>query len=84
MKALTDRVVVKEIKVPVEQKTEGGIIKTVLAAAHTKAEVIMVGASVDSVIKGDIVLFTANAGNPINIEGEEFILLRAEQLDVVF
>ena len=83
MNALFDRVIVKEI--PLEElKTEGGILldKTVIAQAHTKAEVIMAGDLVKAVVVGDIVLFMAGIGQPILIEGEEFIKLRAEQLDV--
>lgn len=85
-KALYDRIVVKEI-IPTEVlKTASGIEldKTAIAQAHTKAEIRFAGADVKAVKVGDIVLFTSGAGNPILIDGEELILLRAEQLDFVF
>lgn len=84
MKALFDRVVVKEL--PQEDIiTDSNILlnKTAIAQAHTRATVIMVGELVTSVKEGDVVLFTSGAGNPILIDGQGLILLRAEQLDVV-
>lgn len=84
-KALTDRVVVKEIKPEKGFETESGILldKTAIAQAHTTAKVVMAGDDVKGINVGDTVIFTAGIGNPILIEGVEFLLLRAEQLDIV-
>jgi co-chaperonin GroES (HSP10) len=83
-KPLYDRVVVKELP-PLEVATESGIIleKTAIAQAHTRATVISVGSDVTAFKSGDIVLFGAGSGNPILIDGEELLLLRAEQIDIV-
>ena len=81
---LFDRVVAKEI--PQEEVvSDGGILisKTAIAAAHTRATVIAIGDDVKAFNVGDTILFSQGQGNPILVDGQELLLLRAEQVDIV-
>lgn len=87
IKPLNDRVLVK--RVASEEKSAGGIIIPDTAKEKPQeGEVVAVGpGKLDdderipmSVKKGDRVLFGKYAGNEINIEGGEHILLREDEI----
>jgi chaperonin GroES len=83
-----DRVLVKRCEA--EEKTAGGIVLPDSAKEKPKqGEVIAVGTGrmTDdgervplSVKKGDRVLFTSYAGNEVKVDGEEFLLMREEDI----
>ena len=85
---LGDRVLVKRSEA--EEKTAGGIVLPDTAKEKPKqGEVVAVGSGrmLDngervalSVKKGDTVLFTSYAGNEVQIDGEEFLLMREEDI----
>ncbi len=88
VKPLHDRVLVRRIEE--EQKTKGGIIIPDTAKEKPQmGEVIEVGGGRKTedgkvfpldVKKGDKVLFSKYAGNEIKIEGEEFLIMREEDI----
>ena len=84
---LSDRVVLK--RVPVEEKTKGGIILTDAAKERSEvAEVIAVGPGgmVDgkeakmTVKVGDKVLTARYSGTDVKVDGEEYLLVREHKL----
>ena len=85
---LGDRVLVKRSEA--EEKTAGGIVLPDSAKEKPKeGEIIAVGGGkmTDSgervaltVKKGDRVLFTSYAGNEVKVDGEEFLLMREEDI----
>ena len=85
---LGDRVLVKRSKS--EEKTAGGIVLPDTAKEKPKqGEVVAVGSGrmLDngervalSVKKGDTVLFTSYAGNEVQVDGEEYLLMREEDI----
>jgi len=88
LKPLYDRVVVKKIEM--EQKTAGGIILPDTAKEESQlGEVIAVGEGKLlengeirplKVKEGDKVLYSKYAGNEVNIDGEELLILREEDI----
>ena len=87
LKPLADRVVVKQIKA--EEKTKGGIILT--SAAQEKPEIYEVivvgpGGVVDGkevtmeVKAGQKVLAGQFAGTKVKLEGEEYIIVRQNEI----
>jgi len=88
LKPLGDRVLVK--RHDAEERTAGGIVLPDTAKEKPQqGEVIAVGVgrTLDSgkkvpltVKKGDRVLFTSYAGNEVKVEGEEFLLMREEDI----
>lgn len=83
IKPLGDRVVLKRVEA--EEVTKSGIV--LAAAAKEKpqeAEVVAVGPGLSDVkmeVKvGDKVLFSKYAGNEIKHNGEEFIILKQEEI----
>ncbi|WP_031480613.1 co-chaperone GroES [Maridesulfovibrio frigidus] len=83
LKPLQDRVLIKRLES--EQKTAGGIIipdsakekpmKGVVAAAGPGKEKAPM-----SVKEGDVVLFAKYAGNELSIDGDDFIIMREEEI----
>ena len=85
---LGDRVLVKRCEA--EEKTAGGIVLPDSAKEKPKeGEVIATGSGklTESgervkltVKKGDRVLFTSYAGNEVKVDGEEYLLMREEDI----
>lgn len=86
MKPINDRVVVKPA--PAEEKTTGGIIIPDTAKEKPqKGEVVAVGPGKEdikmTVKKGDIVLYGKYAGQEINYEGEDYLIMREDDILVI-
>jgi len=86
MKPINDRVVVKPA--PAEEKTSGGIIIPDTAKEKPqRGEVIAVGPGKDgnamTVTKGDIVLYGKYAGQEVNLEGNDYLIMREDDILVV-
>ena len=86
MKLINDRVVVKPA--PAEEKTTGGIIIPDTAKEKPqRGEVIAVGPGKDdnkmTVKKGDIVLYGKYAGQEINHNGEDYLIMREDDILVI-
>ncbi len=89
LKPLQDRVIVKPL--PVEEKTKGGIIIPDTAKERPqKGEVVAVGPGkwdesgqkriTPDVKVGDIVLFGKYAGTEVEIDGEEYLIMRESDI----
>ena len=87
LKPLADRVVVKQVNA--EEKTKGGIILS--SAAQEKPEVYEIlvvgpGGLVDGnevkmeVKKGDKVIYSKYAGTEVKLDGEEYIVVRQNDI----
>lgn len=86
MKPINDRVVVKPA--PAEEKTKGGIIIPDTAKEKPqKGEVIAVGPGKDgnlmTVREGDIVLYGKYAGQELTYKGEDYLIMREDDILVV-
>ena len=86
MKPINDRVVVKPA--PAEEKTAGGIIIPDTAKEKPqRGEVIAVGPGKDgnlmTVQEGDIVLYGKYAGQELNYEGSDYLIMREDDILVV-
>ena len=86
MKPINDRVVVKPA--PAEAKTAGGIIIPDTAKEKPqRGEVIAVGPGKDeikpTVSAGDIVLYGKYAGQELNYEGEDYLIMREDDILVI-
>ncbi len=86
MKPIADRVVVKPA--PAEEKTKGGIIIPDTAKEKPqRGEVISVGPGKKdekmTVKKGDIVLYGKYAGQELQYEGVDYLIMREEDILVV-
>ena len=85
---LGDRVLVKRSEA--EERTAGGIVLPDTAKEKPKqGEIVAVGSGrmLDNgervalaVKKGDTVLFTSYAGNEVTIDGQEYLLMREEDI----
>lgn len=88
IKPLGDRVLVKRLEA--EEKTKGGIVLPDTAKEKPKeGKVVSVGTGRTtedgknlplSVKNGDRILFSSYAGTDIKIEGEEYLILREEDI----
>lgn len=88
IKPLGDRILVQRLEA--EEKTKGGIVLPDTAKEKPKeGKVVSVGRGriTDegktvplSVKEGDKILFQSYAGNEVKIEGEEYIILREEEV----
>ena len=79
MKPLNDRVIVK--RVASETTTASGII--IPDSAKEKPQrgtIVAVGPKVDAVKEGEEVLFPVYAGNEFKSTGDEFIVMREEEI----
>ncbi len=86
MKPINDRVVIKPA--PADEKTKGGIIIPDTAKEKPqRGEVIAVGPGKEgnkmSVKKGDIVLYGKYAGQELNFEGNDYLIMREDDILVV-
>ena len=86
MKPINDRVVVKPA--PAEEKTAGGIIIPDTAKEKPqRGEVIATGPGKDgikpTVKKGDVVLYGKYAGQELNYEGQDYLIMREDDILVI-
>ena len=86
MKPINDRVVIKPA--PAEEKTKGGIIIPDTAKEKPqRGEVVAVGPGKDgnlmTVQEGDIVLYGKYAGQELNYEGNDYLIVREDDILVV-
>ena len=86
MKPINDRVVVKAA--PAEEKTSGGIIIPDTAKEKPqRGEVVAVGPGKDgnamTVSAGDIVLYGKYAGQEVNLEGTDYLIMREDDILVI-
>jgi chaperonin GroES len=86
MKPINDRVVIKPA--PAEEKTKGGIIIPDTAKEKPqRGEVIAVGPGKEgnlmTVQVGDTVLYGKYAGQEFNFEGEDYLIMREDDILVV-
>ena len=86
MKPINDRVVVKPA--PAEEKTKGGIIIPDTAKEKPqRGEVIAVGPGKDgnamTVKSGDIVLYGKYSGTELHYEGQDYLIMREDDILVV-
>lgn len=86
MKPINDRVVIKPS--PAEEKTKGGIIIPDTAKEKPlRGEVVAVGPGKDgnlmTVQIGDVVLYGKYAGQEISYEGDDFIIMREDDILMV-
>ena len=85
-KPINDRVVVKPA--PTEEKTKGGIIIPDTAKEKPqRGEVVATGPGKDdkkmTVKKGDIVLYGKYAGQEMNYDGVDYLIMREDDILVV-
>ena len=85
-KPINDRVVVKPA--PADEKTKGGIIIPDTAKEKPqRGEVIAVGPGKDdvkmTVKKGDSILYGKYAGQDLNYEGEDYLIMREDDILVI-
>lgn len=86
MKPINDRVVVKPA--PAEEKTKGGIIIPDTAKEKPqRGEVIAVGPGKEgkalNVKKGDMVLYGKYSGQEMTLEGEDYLIMREDDILVI-
>jgi chaperonin GroES len=86
MKPINDRVVVKPA--PAEEKTKGGIIIPDTAKEKPqRGEIVAVGPGKEgkalTVKVGDIVLYGKYAGQEMNLEGQDYLIMREDDILVV-
>ncbi|MEL6122118.1 MAG: co-chaperone GroES [Bacteroidota bacterium] len=86
MKPINDRVVVKPA--PADEKTSGGIIIPDTAKEKPqRGEIIAVGPGKDdtamTVKAGDIVLYGKYAGQELNYEGTDYLIMREDDILVI-
>ena len=86
LKPVNDRVVVKPA--PADEKTKGGIIIPDTAKEKPqRGEVVAVGPGKDdvkmTVQKGDIVLYGKYAGQELNYEGTDYLIMREDDILVI-
>ena len=86
MKPINDRVVIKPA--PADETTKGGIIIPDTAKEKPqRGEVVAVGPGKDgnlmTVTVGDIVLYGKYAGQELNYEGTDYLIMREDDILVV-
>ncbi len=86
MKPIGDRVVIKPA--PAEEKTEGGIlIPDTAKEKPQKGSVVAVGPGKDgnklTVQVGDVVLYGKYAGQELTFEGEDYLIMREDDILVI-
>lgn len=86
MKPINDRVVVKPA--PAEETTKGGIIIPDTAKEKPqRGEVVAIGPGKDgnlmTVAPGDIVLYGKYAGQEINHQGNDYLIMREDDILVI-
>jgi len=83
MKPIADRVIIKPA--PADEKTKGGlIIPDTAKEKPQRGEVIAVGSGKDgnlmTVQVGDIVLYGKYSGQEINYEGQDYLIMREDDV----
>ena len=79
IKPLGDRVVIKRVEA--EEKTKSGIVLPGQAKEQPQIAEVLAVASDDMDVKvGDRVIFSKYSGAEIKIDGEEYIVVKAEDL----
>ena len=86
MKPINDRVVIKPA--PAEERTKGGIIIPDTAKEKPqRGEIVAVGPGKDgnlmTVQVGDIVLYGKYAGQELNYQGEDYLIMREDDILIV-
>jgi chaperonin GroES len=86
IKPINDRVVVKPA--PAEEKTQGGIIIPDTAKEKPqRGEVVAVGPGKEgnlmTVKAGDIVLYGKYSGQQVTFEGEDYLIMREDDILVI-
>lgn len=86
MKPIADRVIIKPA--PADEKTKGGIIIPDTAKEKPqRGEVVAVGPGKDgnlmTVQAGDIVLYGKYSGQEINFEGQDYLIMREDDILVI-
>lgn len=86
MRPISDRVVIKPAQA--EEKTKGGIIIPDTAKEQPqRGEVVAVGSGKDgnlmTVKVGDVVLYGKYAGQKVEFEGEEYLIMREDDVLVI-
>lgn len=86
MKPINDRVIVKPA--PAEETTKGGIIIPDTAKEKPqRGEIVAVGPGKDgnlmTVQVGDLVLYGKYAGQEVSIDGNDFLIMREDDILVV-
>ncbi|MBK8503635.1 MAG: co-chaperone GroES [Saprospiraceae bacterium] len=86
MKPINDRVVVKPASA--EEKTQGGIIIPDTAKEKPqRGEIVAVGPGKDgnlmTVAVGDVVLYGKYAGQELNYEGTDYLIMREDDILIV-
>lgn len=86
MKPIADRVIVKPA--PADEKTKGGlIIPDTAKEKPQRGEIIAVGPGKDgnlmTVQVGDIVLYGKYSGQEINLDGQDYLIMREDDILVV-
>ncbi len=86
MKPIADRVLIKPA--PADEKTKGGlIIPDTAKEKPQRGEVIAVGPGKDgnlmTVSVGDIVLYGKYSGQEINFEGQDYLIMREDDILVI-
>jgi chaperonin GroES len=86
MKPIADRVIIKPA--PAEEKTKGGIIIPDTAKEKPqRGEVVAVGPGKDgnlmTVAPGDIVLYGKYSGQEISYEGQDYLIMREDEILVI-
>jgi chaperonin GroES len=83
MKPIADRVIIKPA--PADEKTKGGlIIPDTAKEKPQRGEVVAVGSGKDgnlmTVQVGDIVLYGKYSGQEINFEGQDYLIMREDDV----
>lgn len=83
MKPIADRVIIKPA--PADEKTKGGlIIPDTAKEKPQRGEVVAVGSGKDgnlmTVQVGDIVLYGKYSGQEINYEGQDYLIMREDDV----
>ena len=86
MRPINDRVVIKPA--PAEEKTKGGIIIPDTAKEKPqRGEVVAVGPGKDgnamTVKNGDVVLYGKYAGQELNYEGTDYLIMREDDILII-
>ncbi len=86
MKPIADRVIVKPA--PADEKTKGGlIIPDTAKEKPQRGEIIAVGPGKDgnlmTVQVGDIVLYGKYSGQEVNLDGQDYLIMREDDILVV-
>ena len=86
IRMLADRLLVVPSKEAGERKSRAGIVIPATADVHRRlvgAEVAAVGPTVRTVEAGDTVLFSPDTGFEVEIQGEEYLILRERDVHAI-